>query len=86
MDPSLLFMDGLWVAMKISAPVLIGVTVVGLLVAVLQALTQIQEQTLQFTLKLAVCMLVVLATGRWAGIEIARLAINAFDIARIAGR
>lgn len=81
-----MFMDGLWVALKISAPVLIAVTVIGVLVALLQALTQIQEQTLQFALKLAVCVVVVFGTGRWAGIEIARLAINAFDIARIAGR
>ena len=44
----------------LAAPMLIGVLVVGLLVSIFQAVTQIQEQTLALIPKMA-AMLVVLA-------------------------
>lgn len=47
-----LVQDGLFVLMKISTPVMLVALVVGLLVALFQALTQIQEMTLTFVPKI----------------------------------
>ena len=45
--------EGLWVAVKISLPMLGVALAAGLLVGLLQALTSIQEMTLTFVPKLA---------------------------------
>ena len=52
--------EGIYVLMLISAPVMITALVVGLIVSLFQALTQIQEATLTFVPKV-VSMLLVLA-------------------------
>lgn len=54
----------------LSMPSIIVATVVGLIVSLLQALTQIQEQTLGFTVKLIAVVAVLLLTARWVGAEI----------------
>ncbi len=50
--------EALWVAVKVSFPILMVGLVVGVIVSVLQAATQVQEQTLAFIPK----MFVVVAT------------------------
>lgn len=55
----------LWNAALISAPIL-GVTlVVGLIVSVFQAVTQIQEMSLSFVPKLLAAAIVVVVFGPW---------------------
>lgn len=49
----------------ISAPILISAVVVGLIVAIFQATTSIQEQTLSFAPKLLAIFLVLLFGGGW---------------------
>jgi len=49
----------------LSAPVLIVGLVVALVVSVLQALTQVQEQTLSFIPKIVAMLLAVVAFGPW---------------------
>ncbi|MDB5477651.1 MAG: fliQ [Alphaproteobacteria bacterium] len=44
--------DTIWLAIKVSAPVMLVGLVVGLVVSLLQALTQIQEQTLAYVPKI----------------------------------
>lgn len=54
----------------LSMPPILVATFVGLLVSLLQALTQIQEQTLGFAIKL-ICVTIVLAlTTYWIGGEL----------------
>ena len=43
--------DALWLVLLLSAPPIVAASAVGLLVALVQAATQLQEQTLQYTLK-----------------------------------
>ena len=45
-------------------------TVIGLLVSLLQALTQIQEQTLGFAVKLVAITITIMAASSWMGGEI----------------
>ncbi|MCK9247691.1 MAG: flagellar biosynthesis protein FliQ [Solirubrobacteraceae bacterium] len=52
-------------AIKVAAPMLVAGLLVGVLVSIFQAVTQIQEQSLQFIPKLAVSALVLLIAGPW---------------------
>lgn len=56
---------GIMVAVKLSAPVLILSMGVGVLISILQAATQIHEQTLTFVPKLLAILVVFLLTGSW---------------------
>lgn len=47
-----LIQESLWLLMKISAPVMLVALIVGLAIALFQALTQIQEATLTFVPKI----------------------------------
>lgn len=51
--------------LAVSAPILVTALVVGLLVSLFQALTQLQEQTLSFIPKLVATAVVLLLTLPW---------------------
>lgn len=53
------------VALKLGAPLLLLSMLVGILVAIFQAVTQIHEQSLSFILKMIVVVLILLAAGGW---------------------
>ena len=53
------------VALMISSPMLIGALVMGILVSLFQAVTQIQEQTLTFVPKMVAVFLILAATFPW---------------------
>lgn len=57
--------DALWMLLMISAPVLGVVLVVGLLVSLFQAVTQINEATLAFVPKLVAAVAVFALAGPW---------------------
>ncbi len=44
--------DAIWVLLKMSLPILLTALIVGLLISLFQALTQIQEMTLSFVPKI----------------------------------
>ena len=60
-----LFSQLMWSAALIAAPVLVATLVVGLLVSVFQAVTQIQEASLTFIPKLLAAAAMLLAAGPW---------------------
>lgn len=60
-----LWRQTLWTAFLVAAPPVVAAMVVGLVVSVLQAATQIQETTLAFVLKWASAAGVLLALGGW---------------------
>ncbi len=57
--------DALWTALKISAPVLGASLVIGLVISVFQAVTQINEQSLTFIPKALGVMVVLVLFGPW---------------------
>lgn len=57
--------EGVGVALKLGAPMLLLSMLVGILVAIFQAVTQIHEQSLSFILKLIVVVLILLIGGGW---------------------
>ncbi|MBT2637125.1 flagellar biosynthesis protein FliQ [Bacillus sp. ISL-39] len=56
---------GIYTVLMISGPLLILALVVGLIVSIFQATTQIQEQTLAFVPKIAAVLVGVVFFGPW---------------------
>ncbi len=52
-------------AFKVAGPLLLGAMVVGLLVSIFQAVTQIQEQSLTLIPKIAALAVIVVLLGPW---------------------
>lgn len=59
--------DALWLVLVLSAPPIIVAAVAGLLVAIVQAATQIQEQTLQYTVKFFAIVMTLFVTSALLG-------------------
>lgn len=57
--------DMLWTAALIAGPLIAVTTLAGLLISVLQVVTQIQETSLSFVPKLIAAMAVLLILGGW---------------------
>jgi flagellar biosynthetic protein FliQ len=57
--------QGVFVCIKLAGPILILSMLVGVIVAVFQAVTQIHDQTLGFVLKLIVVVVVLFVGGGW---------------------
>ncbi|GIP52249.1 MULTISPECIES: flagellar biosynthesis protein FliQ [Paenibacillus] len=57
--------QAVYTVLKVSAPMLIIGLVVGLIVSIFQATTQIQEQTLAFVPKIVAVLLALLMFGPW---------------------
>ncbi|WP_404334984.1 type III secretion system export apparatus subunit SctS [Sphingomonas sp. MMS12-HWE2-04] len=55
--------QALWLVLLLSAPPIIAASAVGLLVAIVQAATQLQEQTLQYTLKFFAIVITLFITA-----------------------
>ena len=53
------------VALQLSLPILVLSLVVGVIVSLFQAVTQIQEQTLTFVPKILVLVLALVVLGPW---------------------
>jgi len=54
-----------WISVQIAAPVLVTAVVVGILISIFQAATQINEQTITFVPKILLIAVVLAFTGPW---------------------
>jgi flagellar biosynthetic protein FliQ len=57
--------EAVYTVLKASAPMLVLALVVGLIISIFQATTQIQEQTLAFVPKIVAVLLAFLIFGPW---------------------
>lgn len=55
----------MWTVLLLSAPVLITALTVGLLISLLQAVTQVNEQAINFVPKIAAIALILVLSGSW---------------------
>jgi len=62
----------------LSGPPILISTFLGLFVAILQAATQVQEQTLSFTVKLIAVIFTLFFLGGWLGAQILQFASTIF--------
>jgi flagellar biosynthesis protein FliQ len=72
--------QALWVTLLISGPILIAGLVVGLVIGVFQAVTQIHEMTLTFIPKIVAMVGVFLVLLPWMGIQMVDYTINLFEM------
>lgn len=70
--------QGLLLILILSAPPILVSMFFGIIVAIFQAATQIQEQTLSFTIKLVAVTLTLMFLGGWLGLQIMSFASNIF--------
>lgn len=59
------FSDAIMVAFKLAGPLLLVSVLIGLIIAIFQAATQIHEQTLTFVPKVLVLSLLLIFMGSW---------------------
>ncbi|AOZ52138.1 MULTISPECIES: type III secretion system export apparatus subunit SctS [Chromobacteriaceae] len=70
----------LWLVLILSLPVVVVASVVGVLVGLVQALTQVQDQTVSFLIKLVAACITLALTHHWMGQALLRYAERSFDL------
>ena len=85
-EATVLLREGIQQVLTIAAPLLLSALVVGLVVAILQATTQIQEQTLTFVPKIFAILLMLAFLGGFMFASLRDYTTNLFmripDLAR----
>ncbi|GIO66838.1 flagellar biosynthesis protein FliQ [Paenibacillus sp. JTLBN-2024] len=71
--------QAVYTVLKVSAPMLLLGLIVGLIVSIFQATTQIQEQTLAFIPKIVAVLLALLLFGPWILTTLVDFTYNIFD-------
>ena len=72
--------SGIFLVFKLCAPVLGGALLIGLVVAIFQATTSIQESTLTFLPKLVVILLVIALLGGWMLTELRSYTVTLYNM------
>ena len=67
------------IVLLLSLPVVIASVVFGLLVGIVQAVTQVQDQSIAYGIKLIAAVVVIAMTARWAGGELLLYAQQIFE-------
>ena len=71
---------GIMQVLMLALPLLLSALVVGLIVAILQATTSIQEQTLTFVPKVITILVVLALLGGWMFTSLGEYTRNLFEI------
>lgn len=71
--------EALLLILIISGPPILFASIIGIFVAIFQAATQIQEQTLAFAIKMLAVMGTVIIMGGWLGALIHQFASQIFN-------
>ena len=74
-----LFREGLWMTAMIVGVLVVPSLLVGLVVAMFQAATQINEQTLSFLPRLLVTLLAVILAGHWMTTRLMDYCVSVFQ-------
>lgn len=74
-----LMTEGFYLVLIISLPPILVAAIVGILFALFQAITQLQEQTLSFAVKLIAVSIVLFILIGWIGSEILQYSTKVFD-------
>jgi len=72
--------EGLWLILILSLLPLLASLLVGFLVSLFQALTQIQEQTLTFVPKIIATILVIMISFAWMMQTLQEFTVKTFDL------
>ncbi|MBF0100934.1 MAG: type III secretion system export apparatus subunit SctS [Desulfobacterales bacterium] len=72
--------QALVLVLVLSLPPIIVASVAGLLMSLIQAITQIQDQTISFAVKLVMVVFTIILTSRWVGGELYNYTERIFDM------
>lgn len=72
--------QALYLVLWLSLPPIAVAAIVGTLFSLFQALTQIQEQTLSFAVKLIAVFATIMLTARWLSGELYNFTVAVFDL------
>ena len=77
-EVTMILRGGIQMVLIVAAPLLLSALVVGLVVAILQATTSVQEQTLTFVPKIFTILLVLAFLGGWMFTSLREYTIELF--------
>ncbi|MFI3249641.1 MAG: flagellar biosynthetic protein FliQ [Eubacteriales bacterium] len=77
-----LLTDGVWLVLTVAGPMLVLSMIVGVLIAIFQAVTQVHEQTLGFLFKAAVIIAYMFMFGDWMLVRMVEYTTNIFLMIR----
>lgn len=81
-----LMQNGIWQIIKLVGPVLGAALIIGLIIAIFQATTSIQEQTMTFLPKLLTILLVLALLGSWMFASMGKYTIDLFKMIPVLSR
>ena len=67
------------IVVLLSLPVVVTSVIVGLVIGILQAVTQIQDQSIAYGAKLLAAIVVIAVTAAWSGSELLEFARQVFE-------
>lgn len=70
----------LWLVLLLSLPTVVVASLVGVVVSLIQTLTQVQDQTVQFLIKLLAVCFTIMASYQWAGNALINYTRIIFDL------
>jgi type III secretion protein S len=71
--------QAMYLVLMLSLPPIVVASVVGLGLSLIQAITQLQEQTLTFGIKLIAVVITIFLISGWAGAELIRYSLEIFN-------
>lgn len=71
--------SAMYLVLTLSMPPIVVASVVGIGLSLIQAITQLQEQTLTFGVKLIAVVATIFLTAGWSGAELMRYSLEIFD-------
>jgi len=71
------------VTLIVSSPVLIAGVAVGLVISIIQSVTQIQEQTLSLVPKLIIMAVVLILLMHWIVVRLVEFSTDVFDLTQV---
>jgi type III secretion protein S len=71
--------EAMLLVLLLSLPPIVVASVLGVIVSLIQAVTQVQEQTLSFAIKLLGVVVTLVATATWLGRELLIYTMRLFD-------
>ena len=80
------FQKCLLLTVLLSLPAVLVATLVGVVISFVQAVMQLQEQTLPFALKLIAVGVTLLLTARWMSSELLQYSVQVFGMIPTVGR
>lgn len=69
-----------WTAAKLAAPILITALLVGFAVSLIQALTQLQDQTISFVPKIIAVGVAIIISGNWMIQSLVNFTYDSFQL------